>query len=221
MGYVKKGSTSSLYAGSTFGLLLILCGILILQKKTKYIGITMAGFFSALLSAAMTYRFSLSGKMMPSGMVAIIALFSFFYHTIQCMRFKMVTTSSGKEITSLRWWQGFIIASVFSTIYLLTPMYLFSAVVTVIMQYPTKNISLIYAAPVIISMMFPSTPMLWLAKYMTPMLDYFDYEEISEFSNEEALKMINGERNFIIVMQPHGSVSYFSLNLCVFFLQLN
>lgn len=144
---------------------------------------------------------------MPSGMVAIMALLSFVYHSIQAMKSKKVKTSSGKELTSSQWWKGFIMASIFSTVYLLTPMYLVSAVVMVVLQYPTKNISLFYAAPFIFSLIIPSMPMPWLADYMRPMLDYFDYEEICETSNEDAIKMVNNGNNFILAMQPHGVVS--------------
>jgi len=51
----------------------------------------------------------------------------------------------------------------------------------------------------------------WLANYMKPMLDYFDYEEILEFSNDDANKMINDGKKFILALQPHGVISFCSL----------
>lgn len=211
MGFVKKGSLASLYAGFVFGFLLLTSGILMMAKK-KHTGNVMASLSSATLSIAMAYRLVVTGKIMPSGMVAIIATFSFVYHTIQIMKSKIVTSAAGKEMTSLRWWQGLLISSIFTAVYLLTPMYLFSAITMIAFQYPSKNISLIYSIPFFVSMILPSTPMPFLAKYMTPMLDYFDYEEITETSNGDALKMAKSGRNFMIVMQPHGVVSFLYKN---------
>ena len=45
---------------------------------------------------------------------------------------------------------------------------------------------------------------------MVPMLDYFDYEEILELSNDEAIKLSSSGKKFIIAMQPHGAVNYVS-----------
>ena len=121
----------------------------------------------------------------------------------------MTTTNSlqGTRTTSLRWWQGLFLSSIFSLVYLFTPSYIISSLILVCLQYPTRNISLVYATPLILSLLFPSTGMPFLAKYMTPMLDYFAYEEILETSNEDAIKMANEGKNFILAMQPHGVVS--------------
>jgi hypothetical protein len=118
----------------------------------------------------------------------------------------MVTTPAGKEISYLRWWQGLIMSSVFSAVYLLTPIYNISALVTLCLQYPTRNFALIYASPLLLSILFPSTPMLFLAKYMEPMIDYFGYEEVAEISNETLIQKSKKGENFILAMQPHGVV---------------
>ena len=51
----------------------------------------------------------------------------------------------------------------------------------------------------------------WLADYMKPMLDYFDYEEVLEIPNDEAIKMSKNGKKFLIAMQPHGVISFVSL----------
>jgi 2-acylglycerol O-acyltransferase 2 len=55
----------------------------------------------------------------------------------------------------------------------------------------------------------------FLAKYMTSMLDYFDYEEVLEISNDECIKLVDSGRNFILALQPHGVISFCSLCLWV------
>jgi hypothetical protein len=50
----------------------------------------------------------------------------------------------------------------------------------------------------------------WLAHYMKPMLDYFDYEEVLEISNEDAIKLANSGQKFILAFQPHGVISFCS-----------
>ena len=109
--------------------------------------------------------------------------------------------------STLRWLRGLFISSIFSLVYLLTPLYLVSSLVLLCLQFPSRNLSLLYAAPFLLSALIPSTAMPFLAKYMTPMLDYFDYEEILETSKEEAIKSANEGKNFILAMQPHGVVS--------------
>lgn len=111
------------------------------------------------------------------------------------------------KTSSLKWLHGLCLSSVFSLVYLLTPMYVLSSLILLCIQYPTRNIATIYAAPLIVSIILPSTAMPFLAMYMTSMLDYFEYEEILEISNEDALKLANSGKNYILAMQPHGVVS--------------
>jgi len=53
--------------------------------------------------------------------------------------------------------------------------------------------------------------MLWVADYMTSMLDYFQYEEVLEISNDECIKLANSGKKFILAFQPHGVISFCSL----------
>mmetsp|Transcript_12749 Transcript_12749/g.23900 ORF Transcript_12749/g.23900 Transcript_12749/m.23900 type:complete len:319 (-) Transcript_12749:53-1009(-) len=109
-----------------------------------------------------------------------------------------------------RWLQGLLISSIFSTVYLLTPLYIISALIAICLQYPCKHAAYLYGAPLIISILTPSRQMLFLAKYMTSMVDYFDYEEVHEITNEECLKLANDGRKFILAFQPHGVISFCS-----------
>lgn len=113
--------------------------------------------------------------------------------------------------STVRWSLGLCIASIFSLVYLLTPVYVLSAIAFLCLQYPCKHAAFIYAAPLFISILIPCRPMLWLAPYMTSMLDYFDYDEVLEISNDECLKLANSGKNFILALQPHGVISFVSL----------
>lgn len=115
------------------------------------------------------------------------------------------------KVSTIRWFQGLCLSSIFSLVYLLSPTYIISAVIALVLQYPSKHAAFLYAAPLLVSIMVPSKGMLWLANYMTPMLDYFHYEEVLELSNDEALKLSTSGRKFIIAMQPHGVISFVSL----------
>jgi len=72
MGQVKAASTLSLVMGTVFGVLLLLCGIGTLRDKLfpAYMGIVL----TLLLDAFFTYRFMVTMKFMPAGMMCIISL---------------------------------------------------------------------------------------------------------------------------------------------------
>jgi len=114
-------------------------------------------------------------------------------------------------ISTLRWIQGLIISSIFSVVYLFTPAYCTSAIVILVLQFPCRHAAFLYAAPLMISILTPCRPMLFLADYMTAMLDYFDYEEVLEISNDDCIKLADSGRKFILAFQPHGVISYCSL----------
>jgi len=114
-------------------------------------------------------------------------------------------------ISTLRWIQGLIISSIFSVVYLITPAYCTSAITILVLQYPCKHAAFLYAAPLMISILSPCRPMLFLANYMTSMLDYFDYEEVLEISNDDCIKLADSGRKFIMALQPHGVISFCSL----------
>ncbi len=115
------------------------------------------------------------------------------------------------DISTFRWFQGLLIASIFSVVYLVSPAYIISSILALLFQFPNGKYALIYATPLLLSIVTPSKFMPWLADYMKPMLDYFDYEEVLEYTNEEAVKAANSGKKFIFGMQPHGVVSFVSL----------
>jgi len=123
------------------------------------------------------------------------------------------STGSSSTVSFTRWCIGLFLASIFSLVYLLTPLYILSTLVLLITQYLNPKLYFyIYVAPLIISILVPSKQLTCLANYMTPMLDYFQYEEILETTNE-ALKKLNREdgTNVIMALQPHGVVSFCSM----------
>jgi Diacylglycerol acyltransferase len=111
--------------------------------------------------------------------------------------------------SSLQYYLGMAVASIFSLAYFVGPFYMLSAVAAVLCRYPTPLVSYLYALPIVISALLPPIPMPWLVRQLRPMLSYFDYEEIIESSPVNVREQIqkNG-KNYLLVFQPHGAVSF-------------
>lgn len=99
-------------------------------------------------------------------------------------------------------------ASIFSTVYFLAPLYMISVLVYFFVASSWQS-ALLYASPMIISTILPplSGPGIWtLTK---PILLYFDYEEIHETSPVNAWDLcIKEGKTFLFVLQPHGVISF-------------
>lgn len=72
IGYVTAGSIPSLVMGLAFGLLLLGSGWAITQKST--LGYFSATALSGILALFFIYRFALTWKVMPAGMMALLSL---------------------------------------------------------------------------------------------------------------------------------------------------
>eukprot|EP00551_Chaetoceros_affinis_P011581 CAMPEP_0203664430 /NCGR_PEP_ID=MMETSP0090-20130426/1843_1 /ASSEMBLY_ACC=CAM_ASM_001088 /TAXON_ID=426623 /ORGANISM="Chaetoceros affinis, Strain CCMP159" /LENGTH=294 /DNA_ID=CAMNT_0050527667 /DNA_START=77 /DNA_END=961 /DNA_ORIENTATION=- len=90
--------------------------------------------------------------------------------------------------------------------YVLTPPYILSAVVLLLLGYPSGNVAFLYALPLVISMLTPARPIPDLVGLFSPMLDYFQYEQIIE-SEDELRKNFDQGKNYIFATQPHGVLS--------------
>ncbi len=72
IGYIKTGSVISLTAGIAFGAAIIASGIVIFYKE--HLGYKLALATTALLLLTFGYRFAVTHKFMPSGLMAILCL---------------------------------------------------------------------------------------------------------------------------------------------------
>ncbi|CAL1354270.1 unnamed protein product [Linum trigynum] len=84
MGYLKKGSLSSLGGGAGTGFLLILAGYLSLKafekRKNNYFALAMETVCAAALTFIMGQRYLQTSKIMPAGLLAgISCLMTAFY----------------------------------------------------------------------------------------------------------------------------------------------
>jgi Diacylglycerol acyltransferase len=120
------------------------------------------------------------------------------------------TTATAKPRTrarTWRWYVGMLQASIFSMTYFIAPFYIVSANIAVL--WYRSSWAWMYASPLILSLIFPPTAMPFLFKFMTPMLEYFDYEEIMEDSPVNVRQLVlEGSKNYLCVFQPHGALSY-------------
>lgn len=119
---------------------------------------------------------------------------------------------SAQNGSKLQWLMGLILSSIFSLVYLITPTYFILALICAIFQYPSKNIALVFASPILVSALFtkPTHGSPALFRLLRPILSYFSYEEILECSTE---KLFQSNRPYIIATQPHGVVRVISENV--------
>lgn len=116
------------------------------------------------------------------------------------------STSNNPNAGSFRWHQGMWIASVFSLTYILTPLYLLTGIISFFVL-PWKS-ALFFTAPIIISALVPPISSPWLVGCLTPLMDYFDYEEALEYTNGEIRKDLAAGKRFIAAPVPHGVISF-------------
>ena len=72
IGYVKAGSVASIVAGSITGVLLLVAAFLLSDHRAA--GLATAFIISLLLAAQFVPKFIRTGRVMPSGMMAILSV---------------------------------------------------------------------------------------------------------------------------------------------------
>mmetsp|Transcript_4988 Transcript_4988/g.12657 ORF Transcript_4988/g.12657 Transcript_4988/m.12657 type:complete len:322 (-) Transcript_4988:389-1354(-) len=120
---------------------------------------------------------------------------------------------SSSTPSPLKWWLGLGVASFFSLAYVLAPIWIVLSVVVLIFQWPSLPVAVAIASPVILSAILPrwEAPSWVFQTFLSPMLDYFDYEEIIETKPVNIRKNIReNKKPYMIALQPHGILSYVS-----------
>jgi uncharacterized membrane protein (UPF0136 family) len=84
MGYVKAGSTASIIAGSISGILLLVAAFLLPSHVVA--GLVIGLVVSLLLAFHFLPAFFKSGKMMPSGMMALLSILGIVFAIVAWMR---------------------------------------------------------------------------------------------------------------------------------------
>ena len=95
----------------------------------------------------------------------------------------MSSSSSSKKTsspTAVDKFIGMAVSSVFSLCYILTPTWMLLSILMIVFQWPSLNMALLFASPILISAIIPSMASPYIVKRLTPMLNYFDYEQIIE-----------------------------------------
>ena len=116
---------------------------------------------------------------------------------------------SERDKSVVRWLQGMLLASIFSVVYILSPIYMFASMISFFML--PLHASLLLSLPIIVSALIPSKAAPKLVGFLAPMLDYFEYEECFEETNDEVRKRLQTGRRFILAFQPHGVISFVGL----------
>mmetsp|Transcript_15390 Transcript_15390/g.23846 ORF Transcript_15390/g.23846 Transcript_15390/m.23846 type:complete len:182 (-) Transcript_15390:804-1349(-) len=117
-------------------------------------------------------------------------------------------TAASKDCSSLRYCSGMAMASIFSLTYVVAPVWMFVAVIYLI-KSPFSQDAWLFALPVFLSMIIDPPQMPWILNHMAPVLDYFQYEDIMETSNDEIFDMVNNKKKRILfAATPHGVVGF-------------
>jgi hypothetical protein len=112
-----------------------------------------------------------------------------------------VDLSSAKMRTKSgsRYYAGMAMASCFSLMYFVAPFYIISAGLALFMQYPSLPIAFLYSIPLLVSAILPPIAMPGLLKQLTPMLDYFAYEEVLETKPVDVVQeILNNGRKYVL-----------------------
>lgn len=118
-------------------------------------------------------------------------------------------TAVNSAVLWVRWLIGFGLATTFSMIYFIAPFYMITATLALAFGYPSRYVAWLYASPILVSAVLPPTPMPFVLKLLRPMLDYFEYEEIHEYSPINTRKeCLENGKNYLLLCQPHGALSF-------------
>jgi hypothetical protein len=100
------------------------------------------------------------------------------------------------------------IASIFSVAYLLIPIYLLTATAC-FLRHPTSQSSILYALPMLISILIPPRASLLAIRLIHPMLSYFDFDCVYHLDSESTIRSsMKSGTSYIFAAQPHGVLSF-------------
>jgi hypothetical protein len=122
----------------------------------------------------------------------------------------MATTTkplSASDVSTLRWCVGLALSSIFTLSYFFAPMYALFSILAVVLQWPSMTFALLFASPVIISALVPPISSPWLLGKLSPMLDYFQFEQIVETNPIDVRESMKKGKSYILAVQPHGVLS--------------
>lgn len=112
-----------------------------------------------------------------------------------------------KAVSPFRRFSGMICASFFTFTYILAPLYIISSIAALVCRYPDVNKATLFAFPLFLSILTPPRAMPYTLGWLfSPMLDYFQYEQIIE-DEAELRKNLDQGKNYIFCNQPHGVLS--------------
>jgi len=115
----------------------------------------------------------------------------------------------------LPWLLGMAMATMFSLVYLITPVYLLTAGPCLLLRCPSTTASFYYALPMLISILIPPRCSPFVLRLLRPMLSYFDFEAIYMGDDMVRKEWESGKKNYIFAAQPHGVLSFVGMCLAI------
>jgi hypothetical protein len=104
---------------------------------------------------------------------------------------------------------GFLLASGFSFVYLVAPVYIIGCLLSFLYNLLTLTKPSLLTVPFVVSVLLPPIHAPAFVSKLTPLMTYFKYSEIRETSDEDMLRMMEKEnKKFILAATPHGVISF-------------
>ena len=120
----------------------------------------------------------------------------------------MTKTMAGRsDVSFFRWFLGLAISSVFTLSYFFAPSYILCSILALAFQWPSMKFAFLFSMPVLISAVIPPMASPWLLNKLSPMLDYFEYDQIIEDSPADVRENMRKGQSYILAVQPHGVIS--------------
>jgi hypothetical protein len=113
-----------------------------------------------------------------------------------------------KSPSTLRRLTGMVMASTFTSVYFVAPTWTIVSIMALVFRWPSLPSAFVIAFPVILSALFPPVASPWILRCLSPILDYFEYEQILEDKPVDVRANMLRGKSYIIAAQPHGVVSF-------------
>jgi hypothetical protein len=112
-----------------------------------------------------------------------------------------------KGPSTFRRLMGMAMASTFTLVYFVAPTWIIISIVALVFRWPSLPGAFLIASPIILSALFPPVASPWILSCLSPILDYFEYEQILEDRPVDVRADMLRGKSYIIAAQPHGVVS--------------
>jgi hypothetical protein len=119
-----------------------------------------------------------------------------------------------------KWYTGMLVSTLFAAAYYVRPIHMVIPILMAYYGFPNLWISYLFLSVFLLSVSIPPKPSRTLVgKLLSPILDYFDYDQIVENSPVHVRETMKDGKRYIFACQPHGVVPFCGIAWSVFHAQ--